>query len=104
VDGGEELVSVCVRQTDRQTDSGAPILTCCVWVSLLTGREYDFQSVLTASSVVYGFAAGAPLGIWFALRQLTGLKVAIITTVCLYGYSLTVFIPAVVRCFAVVCV
>ena len=47
--------------------------------------------------MIYGFAAGTPLSIWFALRQLTGLKVVLMTTVCLYGYSLFVFIPATVR-------
>ena len=47
--------------------------------------------------MIYGFAAATPLSIWFALRQLTGLKVILMTTVCLYGYSLFVFIPATVR-------
>ena len=58
-------------------------------------REYDFQSVISASSVIYGFAAFAPLTIWFIFKQFEqGLK--FVTIVCLYGYSLLVFIPATV--------
>ena len=60
--------------------------------------EYDFQSVVTASSLVYTFAAGVPLGIWFILRQLTDAKMKLITLVCLYGYSLLTFIPATLLC------
>lgn len=60
--------------------------------------EYDFQSVVTASSLVYTFAAGVPLGIWFILRQLTDAKMKLITLICLYGYSLLTFIPATLLC------
>jgi hypothetical protein len=60
--------------------------------------EYDFQSVVTASSLVYTFAAGVPLSLWFIFRQLTEAKMKLITLICLYGYSLLVFIPATLLC------
>lgn len=58
-------------------------------------REYNFQSVLTASSIIYGFAAIAPTLIWFVFRQYEP-KLKFISIFCLYGYSLISFIPAVV--------
>ena len=58
-------------------------------------RAYDFQSIVTASSLIYGFASCVPLGIWFILRQL-GINLKIVTCVSLYGYSLFVFLPATV--------
>ena len=59
-------------------------------------REYNFQSVLTASSLVYGFAGAAPVVIWFVFKQYDA-TLKFVSVVCLYGYSLTIFIPAVVR-------
>jgi len=59
-------------------------------------REYNFQSVLTASSLVYGFAGVAPVLIWFVFKQYDA-TLKFVSVVCLYGYSLTIFIPAVVR-------
>lgn len=51
---------------------------------------------MTASSVIYGFASGAPTAIWFVLRQL-GSSTKLVHVISLYGYSLFVFIPATVR-------
>lgn len=62
----------------------------------LSRRVYDFQSIVTASSLIFGFAFGAPLAIWFGLKQIN-LNLKIVTIGCLYGYSLFVFIPATVR-------
>lgn len=58
-------------------------------------REYDFQSVLTASSLVYGFAFFVPLAIWFVFKQFDP-TLQFVAVLCLYGYALTVFLPAVV--------
>lgn len=58
---------------------------------------YDFQSVISAASFVYGFAAGAPACLWLLLRQFEP-KVKLITILCLYGYSLFVFIPWAFTC------
>lgn len=53
---------------------------------------YDFQSVVTAATLIYGFAFGAPVALWMLLRQYEP-KVKLITIICLYGYSLVIFIP-----------
>ena len=58
-------------------------------------RVYDFQSVITASSLVYGFALFTPIAIWFVFKQFDT-TLQFVSIVCLYGYSLTIFIPAVV--------
>ena len=59
-------------------------------------REYDFQSVLTASSLVYGYAFCAPVAIWFVFKQFDQ-NLKFVAVLCLYGYSLSVLLPAVVR-------
>lgn len=61
----------------------------------LSRREYNFQSVLTASSLVYGFAFLAPVAIWFIFKQYEA-NLKFVNVFCLYGYSLTIFLPAVV--------
>jgi hypothetical protein len=60
--------------------------------------QYDFESVVKASSLVYGFALGIPAAIWFLFRQLVEApyQIHLIQALCLYGYSLFVFIPATV--------
>lgn len=51
--------------------------------------------MVTAASLIYGFAAGVPLAIYLTLGQY-GARLALINCVCLYGYSLFVYIPAAV--------
>ena len=58
-------------------------------------RKYDFQTVVSVATLIYGFASIVPLCIWFTLKQLEA-KVKLITVICLYGYSLFHFIPAAV--------
>lgn len=59
-------------------------------------REYDFNSVVSIAGVVYGFMVVVPTLIWFLFRQLET-STRLITVICVYGYSLFVFIPAAVR-------
>jgi hypothetical protein len=58
--------------------------------------EYNFESVVTSASIVYGFAAGAPLVMYLILGQY-GARFKLISAVCLYGYSLSIYILAAVR-------
>ena len=58
-----------------------------------TSWSYNFQSIVTASSLIYGFAAGVPAVIWLLLRQYDA-KLCLVTSICVYGYSLFVYIPA----------
>lgn len=59
--------------------------------------EYDFQSIVNASSLVYGFAGLAPALIYISLRQMD-VNIKLINTICLYGYSLFVFVVAGIFC------
>ena len=65
----------------------------------MKGKEwvYDFQAFLTLASIVYSFSAIVPLIIWFGLRQFNA-KLKLITTLCLYGYSLIFYIPISLMC------
>lgn len=65
------------------------------WMSGLNW-EYNFESVVTSASIVYGFAIAVPLVVYIILGQY-GARFKYITALCLYGYSLFVYIPATVR-------
>jgi hypothetical protein len=72
------------------------------WVAAwMLGRiwVYNFEELLSISSVIYGFSGAVPLLIWFVLKQM-GSTLRLINVICLYGYSLTVFIPAAIICVA----
>lgn len=59
--------------------------------------EYNFQSVLTACSIIYGFTGLSPAAIWFVFKQYEP-SLKFVTMVCLYGYSLLFFLPTTVIC------
>lgn len=72
------------------------------WVAAwLLGRVwvYNFEEILSISSVIYGFSSSVPVVIWFILKQL-GASLRLMNTICLYGYSLTIFVPAAMVCVA----
>jgi hypothetical protein len=48
------------------------------------------------ASIVYSYAFVVPLFVYLALRY-AGVRLALVDTICLYGYSLFVYIPASVR-------
>ena len=59
--------------------------------------ENDFQSLMNAATLIYGFAAAAPVLAYFALRQVE-VNLGIVSLACLYGYSLAIFIVASLVC------
>eukprot|EP01031_Cornospumella_fuschlensis_P036113 gene36113-43792_t len=59
--------------------------------------EYNFQSILNASSIIYGYASIAPSVIWFVFKTYEE-KLRLPSILCLYGYSLILYIPAVLLC------
>jgi len=59
--------------------------------------EYDFEMVVTCMCVVYGWAVGAPVALWFTLRYLL-VQIKLATVGCAYGYSLVPFVPAALLC------
>ena len=70
------------------------------WISSwIEGNEwvYNFEVVLTAASMIYSFLSCVPLLLWFIMRQFDA-KLTLIQALCLYGYSLVLFIPAAAVC------
>ena len=58
--------------------------------------HYDFTLMTLAASVVFCFVFFVPLIIWAVLRHF-GVPIKLAKLACLYGYSLTAFLPAAVR-------
>lgn len=70
------------------------------WLSSwMTGEnwQYDFQSIVTASSLLYGYMGIVPFLVYIGLKQFGG-ELKLLTLICLYGYSLGVFLPASILC------
>lgn len=57
------------------------------------GYNYDFELVTSCMSLVYGYLALLPLGMWAACKYVLNAQVPLIDLVCLFGYSLFLFIP-----------
>lgn len=55
--------------------------------------EYDFESVISLASLVYGFLCFVSAALYFTMRQIEA-STSPTTVLCVYGYSLTIFIPA----------
>jgi len=53
---------------------------------------YNYNFILTATGLIYGFGLGVPI-IFTILLKFYGSNVQYINTICLYGYSLFVFVP-----------
>ena len=58
--------------------------------------KYDFTLVTLACAFIYGWALGAPLVLWFALQYVGVSALGLVTLICVYGYSLAIFVPAAV--------
>ena len=57
---------------------------------------YNFQNVVTLVSIIYGFAIAGPFLIWLLFKNLET-PMNLVHLLCLYGYSLFIYIPASVR-------
>lgn len=68
-----------------------------------TGRwRYDFRKVSISATAVFGYALLVPLLLWLLLlywrrRHGQDVQLGFVEIVCLYGYSLAVYIPVSVR-------
>jgi hypothetical protein len=73
------------------------------WVATPDGSEsdwhYDFSLMTQAASVVVGFAVVVPVALWLTLRHFA-VPLRFSRLACLYGYSITAYLPAAVRAFA----
>lgn len=61
-----------------------------------TPFEPDFTQMTVAASVVYAYTFGFSLLLWLLLRYYR-FPLSFLEITCLYGYSLTIFIPISVR-------
>jgi hypothetical protein len=68
----------------------------CVCLCVCGGREYDFESIVSLASLVYGFLACVTAALYLTLRQIEA-STPPSAVLCVYGYSLAIFIPASVR-------
>jgi hypothetical protein len=65
--------------------------------SYMSGSSWQsgFQNIVTLASLVYGYSCVCPAVMWLFLRQLDA-PVSLVPIACLYGYSLSPYIPAAV--------
>lgn len=63
--------------------------------------EYDFKALTSAMFFVLGFTFGAPAVVWAGMNYSLPkqLCLGLVTLTCIYGYSITPFIPAAVSFF-----
>lgn len=57
--------------------------------------KYDFHAVTLSATVIYSYAWIVPLGLWGVLKWLVPEehRLSFLDLLCVYGYSLTVYIP-----------
>jgi len=59
--------------------------------------HYDVFKIGYGAAVIYGYAFLVPICLWFYLRWLE-LRVRLISMLCIYGYSLFVYLPITLLC------
>ncbi|KAL4071708.1 hypothetical protein J3A83DRAFT_4514544 [Scleroderma citrinum] len=64
------------------------------------GAEYDYDFALLglATTIVYAYAFGLPLGLWLSLRYLGVGEWSIVDALGIWGYGLFVWIPVSILC------
>eukprot|EP00299_Pterocystis_sp_00344_P014981 c7462_g1_i4.p1 GENE.c7462_g1_i4~~c7462_g1_i4.p1 ORF type:complete len:188 (-),score=37.88 c7462_g1_i4:13-576(-) len=60
-------------------------------------QVFDMRKVTTAGGVVYGYISVIPFVLWLVLKWYET-PLPLVDLLCLYGYSLTPFVPATVVC------
>jgi protein YIPF1/2 len=58
---------------------------------------YDFTLLTGAAAVIYGFALGIPLSLWFAFRYFK-VPFSLVQSICTYGYCHSAYIAAALLC------
>ena len=58
---------------------------------------YNFQNIVTLVSIIYGFATIGPVLIWLLFKNLET-PMNLVPLLCLYGYSLFIYIPVSAVC------
>eukprot|EP01137_Pigoraptor_chileana_P034864 Opistho-2@28053 len=61
--------------------------------------RYDFSKVTFAASAIYGYATLVPVVVWAILRYVAKARtVGLMEVICIYGYSLFIYIPVSILC------
>lgn len=58
---------------------------------------YDFTKMTFGATIVYGYTMLIPLLVYLALRY-AGARTTLVDLLCLYGYSLFIYVPASILC------
>jgi hypothetical protein len=58
---------------------------------------YDFTKMTFGATIVYGYASLIPFLVYLALRY-AGARTSLVDLLCLYGYSLFIYVPASILC------
>mmetsp|Transcript_103182 Transcript_103182/g.166354 ORF Transcript_103182/g.166354 Transcript_103182/m.166354 type:complete len:280 (+) Transcript_103182:55-894(+) len=59
---------------------------------------YDFSKLTVATSVLYGYCVVVPVSGWAASKVMLATPFSLTELICIYGYSLAVYIPAALLC------
>jgi len=64
---------------------------------LPVGWSYDFRKITQGAVMIWGYISLVPLGLYFFLWFYADSTIDLLLLVCLWGYSLSIFIPTAVR-------
>jgi len=67
------------------------------YLSNSTTWHYDITKLSYGAAVIYGYVFLIPICLWFYLRWID-IKVRLIAALCIYGYSLFIYLPVSVLC------
>jgi hypothetical protein len=67
------------------------------WLHDRDNFHYHFEAVSFAAGAIYGYVVIVPLLLWLAFRWLS-VRVSLLQNLCIYGYSLFIFIPIAILC------
>ena len=59
---------------------------------------YNFSKLTVATSVLYGYCLVVPIAGWGASKVMLAEPFSLLELICIYGYSLAVYIPAAMLC------
>jgi protein YIPF1/2 len=59
---------------------------------------YNFSKLTVATSLLYGYCLVVPVTGWFASKLLMTEPFSLTELICIYGYSLAVYVPAAILC------
>jgi hypothetical protein len=67
------------------------------WLDNKEAFSYDFETVSVGAGTIYGYVSLAPIILWAIFKWLE-IPVTLLQNVCIYGYSLFVFLPVAGLC------